>query len=677
MSSEKDLVATELANLVSALNQHCHRYHVLNQPSISDAEYDRLFRRLQELEQKFPELVQLDSPTRRVGSTPAEGFKEVKHRLPMLSLNNAMNVEELSDFDQQVRKLVDKSVSSLSASPSVEYTVELKFDGVAVSLIYQDGLLVQAATRGDGETGEDVTQNVRTIKSIPLKLIAPYPAGIFEVRGEVLFQKTDFEQLNERRIAEQKEPFANPRNAASGTLRQLDSRETAGRPLSFFAYGLGYIESDSPRSNSELMSLLQQLGFKTSPFFKIATDAELLSAAYQEAQELRANLPFEIDGTVIKLNSSELQQALGSRERSPRWAIAGKFPAVEEHTRLLDITIQVGRTGALTPVAVLEPVQVGGVVVSRATLHNEDEIRRKGLKIGDFVVVRRQGDVIPAVVAPLVNLRNGTECEFIFPETCPACGSAVSLVLGEVVRRCNNDHCPAKIEQRVIHYASRLAADIRGLGDQMVALLIEHKLIKDLSDIYSLKVEDLEPLPRLGKLSAQNLVTAISGARELSLDRFIYALGIRHVGEKSARVLAENFGTLESFLAASEPQLLNIHEIGQETAAAVEDFLVSDSERALVQALLTKGVVVLSVEKSSTAGVLQDLSFVITGTLPSLSRLEAEKLIVQHGGKVSADVSKKTSYLLLGSEPGSKLQKAQKLNIKIIDQQEFLRLIGL
>ncbi len=668
--------------LVAELNDHSYRYYVLSQPTISDAEYDEKFRELQELEERYPDNVRSDSPTRRVGAKPLQGFATVEHRLPMLSLDNAMDEGELTAFDEQVRKFLAKDGGS---HEEIEYSVEFKFDGVAVSLMYIDGILKQAATRGDGTAGEDVTANVRTIKAIPLKLRAKGELrGTFEVRGEVLFRKKEFEALNAERQSRGEESFANPRNAASGSLRQLNPQETAKRPLWFFAYGIGVVESESPllkgiqnRPLSKVMETVESLGFSISPGYNVVKGASGLVQAYRDGEAARDELPFEVDGIVIKVNDTSLHERLGFRQRSPRWAIAAKFKPVEAVTMLEDIVVQVGRTGALTPVAVLTPVRVGGVIVSRATLHNQDEIERKGLFIGDRVVVRRQGDVIPAVVAAITASRTGEERAFVFPKECPECGTKVERVPGEAVVRCPNPRCPAKVHNRILHYASRDAMDIEGLGDKMTGLLLEYGLVRDLPSIYQLTAEKLQELPRMGELSSQNLVDAIEGSKHRPLDRFIFALGIRHVGSKTAMTLARHCHTIEKFFALTEDALLGIEEIGPETAASVATFLADEEEVAMVQRLLELGVHPKAVKvAASSGGALEGKTFVLTGTLSSMGRKDAETLIVERGGKISSSVSKKTSYVVAGESPGSKLDAARKLNVPVLSEEEFVGLIG-
>jgi len=678
------LIDKQIENLVKDLNEQAYNYYVLSKPKISDAEYDRRFRELQSLEEKFPQFVKTDSPTQRVGSKPLETFNSVKHSEPMLSLDNAMDAAEISEFYERVQKLISKegqnstnNLATDTASLDVEMVVEHKFDGVALSLRYENGFLVQALTRGDGEYGEDVTLNARTIKSVPLRLRDfKLENTILEIRGEVLFLKKSFEEFNLARIKAGEEAFANPRNAASGSLRQLDPKITAQRPLSFFAYSLGQIQNISiPDNHFDIMQYVKTLGFPISPLFIKTTNLQELLKAYQLAEQERASLDFEVDGVVTKVNSKRLQDLLGFRSRSPRFAIAAKFAAVEEHTKLLDIIVQVGRTGALTPVAVLEPVQVGGVVVSRATLHNYEEILRKDIKIGDQVVIRRQGDVIPAVAAVLAHLRDGSESEFKFPTVCPECGGKVEKVEGEVVVRCNNADCPAKVIQKVIHFASRNAADIEGLGEKVVELLFEHKLIFDVPSLYRLNLSILENLPRFGKKSAENLLAALESSKNITLDKFIFALGIRHVGERTAYVLALYCGTIEKFLDLDQAELEKVNEVGTETSKAILDYLANPSNVQIVKDLLALGFSFSQAEAPKTQE-LSGKTFVITGTLSSMSRDTAKDHILALSGKVSSSVSKKTDYLVAGFEPGSKLDKAKELGIEILDEDGFKRLVG-
>ena len=676
--------------LVQELNEHAYRYYVLSQPTISDAEYDEKFRELQQLECDHSHCIRPDSPTQRVGAAPLNGFLTVQHRRPMLSLDNAMNADELVAFDEQVCRLLVKDGALSESAPQnqehlVEYTVEYKFDGVAISLSYENGLLTQAATRGDGTTGEDVTANIRTIRAIPLRIRSEQPVtGIVEVRGEVLFRKKEFEALNVDRLKQGLESFANPRNAASGSLRQLDPQETAQRPLSFFAYGVGVIESSEhslsslvDRPLSDLMRRVEAFGFNISPGYRTVRGAEQLVQAYTEAETSRDALPFEVDGIVIKVNDVGLQARLGFRQRSPRWAVAAKFKPVEAVTTLLDIVVQVGRTGSLTPVACLEPVRVGGVVVSRATLHNQDEIDRKDLRIGDRVVVRRQGDVIPAVVAPVTASRNGSERRYKIPTECPECGSSVVRSEGEVVARCLNPNCPAKIQERLVHYACRDGMDIEGLGEKMVALLLEHSLVTELSSLYTLSLEQLQKLPRMGELSSKNLLEAIQDSKKRDLDRFIFGLGIRHVGSRTATVLGRHCKGVAAFLALTEEELLSLDDVGPETARSIVSFLAEQDEVEGVRRLLEVGVAPVPVSAPNVSNaVVAGKTFVITGSLATMGRKDAEAQILALGGKVSSSVSKKTDFLVAGENGGSKLDAARKNGVPILTEEEFATLLN-
>ena len=684
MSSEENKTKNKkkIQQLVKELNDHAHRYYVLSQPLISDAEYDLLFRELQELEGKYPEEVLSNSPTSRVGGAPLEEFETVKHSVPMLSLDNAMDETEIVEFDARVRRFLEKNLENPIATDRIQYTVEYKFDGVACSIVYQDGVFLRAASRGNGEAGENISQNIKTISSVPLSLRPAVdcnlPSGIFEVRGEVLFLKNDFERYNAERVEKEEAPFANPRNAASGTLRQLDSSITASRPLNFFAYGYGQVSDyELPEKNDLVMDLIKSFGFKTSSLFQVCTGVDQLLKTYRQAEAARDSLPFEVDGIVIKLNSIALQESLGFKQRSPRWAIAGKFKGVEATTKLLDIQLQVGRTGAVTPVAILEPVQVGGVVVGRATLHNQEDIERKGIKIGDTVVVKRQGDVIPAVVSFVAAARTGKEQQFVFPVNCPVCSDELVKAENEVVTRCINKSCPAKIEQRIIHFAARNAADIDGLSIKKIQQLIAVNLIRKTSDLYRLKESDLFNLEGWGELSAKNLLKAIDSSREISLDRFIFALGIRHVGRKTAKVLAESFQDLPSLQFADFDTLNSINEIGPETADALIDFFADAKESEEIADFLALGLNIVSLDKASL-GTQQFLgeTFVITGTFKDYSRKQLTEIIEKNSGKVSSAVSSKTSYLLVGESAGSKLKKAQELGITILEEKELSKLFS-
>lgn len=670
---QKDSVQDRITSLIDTLNDHNYRYYVLSQPSISDAEYDRLFRELEQLEQLHPELRRADSPTQKVGGVAISDFKQFPHRVPMLSLNNAINEEEIREFDVQVRRLLElvKDLNGLS------YCLELKFDGVAVSLTYEAGLLSRALTRGDGTIGEDVTAQVKTIKSVPLRLRTESGdlPDLVEVRGEVLLPRAGFEVLNEIRVAGGEEPFANPRNAASGSLRQLDPKITAERPLSFYAYAL--LGELGVSSHYEALQLASKLGFQISPVLVRESGIQDVVAKYHEIENKRGSLPFDVDGVVIKVDSYNLQERLGLRQRSPRWAVAAKFAAIEETTKLIDIFVQVGRTGALTPVAVLEPVEVGGVTVARATLHNEQEIIRKGLMIGDMVIVRRQGDVIPAVVAALPQLRSGDERQFIFPRNCPICGSEVKKDADEAVARCPNPHCSAKLRERIIHYAGRAAANVRGLGDKVVDLLIGHGLVSSIADLYRLTPEAISSLPRMGELSANKLIDSIAKSKKRPLDKFLFSMGIRHVGERTAQILAKYCGSLAKFQELKLEELLAINEIGQETALAIQAFLVDPAEKALISDLLGQGVAPDNfIQTRHEVGSLSGWTFVITGTLPTLSRTQAKHLIEKAGGTVVNSVSRNTNYVVVGEDAGSKLAKATELGITTLSEHDLMSLLN-
>ncbi|WP_018606175.1 NAD-dependent DNA ligase LigA [Uliginosibacterium gangwonense] len=659
--------------LRATLNRYAHAYYVLDNPSVPDAEYDRLFRELQAIELAHPELIRPDSPTQRVGGAPLPEFSEVTHAVPMLSLNNAFSEEDLIAFDRRCREGLEQE--------NLTYATEPKFDGLAITLIYQDGLFVQGATRGDGMSGEDVTQNLRTIGGIPLRLQGDDLPSVLEVRGEVLMFRKDFADLNTRQAARGEKTFANPRNAAAGSLRQLDSRITAQRPLSFFAYSVVRLEGAAAlQSHSETMAALSKWGFPVCSLRATVQGADGLLGYYRSIEAQRDGLPFDIDGVVYKVDSFALQETLGFVSRAPRWAIAHKYPAQEELTELLDIEVQVGRTGAITPVARLKPVFVGGVTVTNATLHNEDEIRRKDLKIGDTVIVRRAGDVIPEVVASVPEKRTGSEREFIMPTACPICDSHIAKSEDEAVARCTGGlYCQAQRKQALLHFAHRRAMDIEGLGDKIVDQLVDADLVKTPADIYALTVEKLSQLERMGERSAQNLCEAIEKSKQTTLARFIFGLGIRNVGETTAKDLARHFGKLETLLVADEAVLLQVSDVGPVVAQSIVQFFSETHNQDVIQALRSTGVTWPESEPaaaSSTEGILAGKTLVLTGTLPTMSRDEASALIEQHGGKVSGSVSKKTHYVVAGADAGSKLVKAESLGVPVLDEAGFLALIG-
>ncbi|MDZ7266963.1 MAG: NAD-dependent DNA ligase LigA [candidate division KSB1 bacterium] len=663
-------VQAEIARLREQLNYHAYRYYVLDDPEITDAEYDRLFRRLQELEAEHPELVTPDSPTQRVGAAPLETFETVTHTLPMVSLDNAFDDGEVRDFDQRLRKLLELEV--------IEYTVEPKLDGTAVELVYENGLLTVGSTRGDGYTGENITQNLKTIKSIPLRLRSDTLAipERLEVRGEVFYPIAAFKKLNERRMQAGEPPFINPRNAASGSLRQLDPKITAERPLDVYAYGLGQVIGHEFATQWEALQAFKQWGFKVNPLSKVCHGVEEVLQHYRHIGGLRHSLPYEIDGVVVKVNAFALQRRAGMRTRSPRWAIAYKFEAQQASTQILDIQAQVGRTGTITPVAIMRPVQVGGVTVSRATLHNEDEIERLGVRIGDWVVVQRAGDVIPEVVKVIESKRTGGERKFKFPKKCPVCGGQVVRLEGEAAHRCENINCPAQLKEGIRHFASKLAMNIDGLGEKLIDQLVDKGLVKSCADLYFLQPQQLAALERMAEKSAQNIMAAIDRSREVTLDRFIYALGIRHVGEHMARVLAREFGSLEALMAAAAGRLQQIHEVGPQVAESVTRFFKEKRNRETIKRLLQGGVKIRAATPARQAEpAFAGKTFVFTGALEKFTRAEAERMVEERGGHAAGAVSKKTNYVVAGPGAGSKLDKARELGVPVISEEEFLKML--
>lgn len=666
-----------IAQLRIEIELHNHRYYVLDDPSIPDAEYDKLFRELQTLEAQHPELLAADSPTQRVGVTPVKFFAEVQHRTPMLSLNNAFSEDEVRAFDTRIREALGVA--------EVEYAVEPKFDGLAITLSYRDGMFVQGATRGDGSTGEDVTENLRTVRTIPLRLHKPIRD--VEVRGEVLMFKRDFAKLNDAQRAKGEKEFANPRNAAAGSLRQLDSRITASRRLSFFSYGIGFCDGAKlPNQQDQQMALLQQWGVPVAQQRSMVRGLEGLLAYYREIGEAREQLPFDIDGVVYKVNDIAQQQQLGFVSRAPRWAIAHKFPAEEAMTTLLDIEVQVGRTGALTPVARLAPVFVGGVTVTNATLHNEDEIRRKDVRIGDTVIVRRAGDVIPEVARvvldpsiPQGERRRGEPFDLFkrLDGKCPVCGSRVAKLEDEAVWRCTGGlFCPAQRKQALLHFASRRAMNIEGLGDKLVEQLVDTHIVNNPAALYKLGLLAIINLERMGEKSAVNLLAAIEYSKHTTLARFIFALGIRNVGETTAKDLAQHFGSLDNLLAADVESLQQVHDVGPVVAQSIVDFLAEAHNREVIEQLRACGVHWEEHQpRPVTSLPLSGKTFVLTGTLAALSREEAKEKLEALGAKVSGSVSKKTDYVVAGAEAGSKLDKAQELGVAVLDEQQFLALL--
>jgi DNA ligase (NAD+) len=658
-----------IEELRKLIEYHNWRYYVLDSPEISDAEYDALMRELVELEEKFPQFVTPDSPTQRVGAPPLEVFPTFRHRVPMLSLQNAFSEEDLIAFDKRIKRFL-----GMNEEEKIEYCAELKMDGLAVSLTYENGVLTNGATRGDGFEGEDVTPNLKTIRAIPLRINIPNPPAIIEVRGEVIMNKKDFEELNRQR-AEAGEPlFANPRNAAAGSVRQLDSSITAQRKLDIFIYGVGFCEGYEFKTQYEVLSTLRDWGFKVNPHFRLCNGIEEAVEYCKEWTEKHHSLPYETDGTVIKVNSLLLQTELGTLARSPRWAIAFKFPAEQGVTQVEDIIVQVGRTGTLTPVAVLKPVEVGGVTISRATLHNEDEIKRLGVKIKDWVVVQRAGEVIPEVVSVVTSRRTGEEIEFEMPKKCPVCGSEVVRLPDEVAHRCINYACPAQVKERIYHFASRDAMNIEGLGKEWVDKFVDEGLIKDAADLYYLKLWDLLKLERMGEKLARKLLNAIEKSKKTELHRLIYALGIRHVGESTARLLAQHFGSLERLMNASLEEISNIPGIGSVVGESIYRFFCEPHNRELIEKLKKAGV---RVEEEAVPGEkpLAGQRIVFTGALQSMERGKAEEIVAKLGGIPSSSVSKNITLVVVGENPGSKYQRALELGIKTINEEEFLEMI--
>jgi DNA ligase (NAD+) len=667
---DKDAAAARISELRKIIEYHNLRYYQQDAPEISDAEYDRLMRELQELETRYPDDDLASSPTQRVGAAPLARFSSFRHPQPMFSLANAFSPEEIHDFDLRIRRLakVDK----------IEYVAEPKLDGLAVNLIYENGLFVHGATRGDGATGEDVTQNLKTISLLPLKMKRstwhPIPEFI-EIRGEVYMERQPFEKLNRRRDEEGEDQFANPRNAAAGSLRQLDPKITARRSLSVFLYGIGSVRGASFSSHWEILQALSGWGFPVNPLIQRATDISACIGYFEYIGSIRPNLPYEIDGVVLKVDDLATQEILGNVSRSPRWALACKFPAVQEKTVIKDIIVQVGRMGTLTPVAVMEPVNVGGVMVSRATLHNEDEILKKDIRIGDTVVIQRAGDVIPEVVKVILSNRTGQEKEFCMPRRCPECGSEIVRQEGEVAHRCVNLSCPAQIKEHIRHFASRGAMDIEGLGEKVSAQLFDVRLISDPADLYFLKEEQLLALDRQAKKSVEKLLDAIERSKTPLLDKFIFALGIRHVGERTAKILARHFGSMENLMNASVDDLTVLNEIGPEIAQSIVEFFAEDKNKKVMEKFYRAG---LSPQKRDILShpTLQGQAFVFTGGLSSMGRNEAKAIVESQGGIVQSSVTGKTAYVVAGSEPGSKLDKARLQNIPVISEEEFLKLVG-
>ncbi len=674
MASKKTIAST-IETLRQTIREHNYQYYVLDEPSIPDAEYDRLLRQLQALEDDHPELITPDSPTQRVGGEALTGFKQVRHAVPMLSLGNAFEEQELSDFDRRIHERLE-----IEPNDAVEYAAEPKLDGVAMSVVYRNGSLVQAATRGDGTTGEDITHNARTIEAVPLKLLgAGYPT-VLEVRGEVYMPKAGFAAYNEAALAKGEKPFVNPRNAAAGSLRQLDPRLTAGRPLGFFAYSAGQIEGGSlPATHAEFLQQLRSWGLPVCGENALVLGVKGCMEYYRQVGVRRDELPFEIDGVVYKVNNYQQQRQLGFVSRAPRWAIAHKFPAQEELTTVKQIEVQVGRTGALTPVARLEPVFVGGVTVTNATLHNEDEIRRKDVRTGDTVIVRRAGDVIPEIVAVVSERRRNGAQPFEMPNRCPECGSEVVRTEGESVARCSGGLvCPAQRKEAIRHFASRRALDIDGLGDKLIEQLVEGEHIKTVADLFGLDIDTLVGLDRVGKKSAQNLLDAVERSKHTELSRLLYAIGIREVGETTAAALAAHFGKLEAIATADQEALELVPDVGPIVARHIVEFFAEPHNRSVIAELRLLGLTWPESEPVSVGeqGSLSGNTYVLTGTLNSMTRDEAKKALLGLGAKVTGSVSRKTTALIAGANAGSKLTKAESLGVAIFDEADLEALLN-
>ena len=663
--------------LAEALEAHNFRYYVEDAPQVSDAEYDQLFRELQALEAKHPSLVTPDSPTQRVGGKPAAEFAPVRHAVPMLSIRSETLTGPggAEQFDARIRK----ELKLPADAPPVEYMAELKFDGLAISLRYEAGRLAVAATRGDGETGEDVTRNILTMRAIPTRLRTRKPPAVLEVRGEVYMRRRDFDALNERQAAAGLRPYVNPRNTAAGAVRQLDPAVTATRPLLFFGYGIGEFEGfDLPPTQSALLDALESLGFPVNRDRRIARGAEALLAFYDGVAKRRSELPFEIDGVVYKVNDIALQRQLGFVTREPRWAVAHKFPPEEMQTEVLGIDVQVGRTGAVTPVARLKPVFVGGVTVTNVTLHNEDEVRRKDVHVGDTVIVRRAGDVIPEIKGVIAERRPRGAAPFVMPQTCPICNSAVVRLPDEAIARCSGGlFCPAQRKQALLHFAGRRAMDIEGLGDKLVEQLVDAGIVHTPADVYKLGLANLAALERMADKSAANVVAAIEKSKQTTLARFVFALGIRHVGEATARDLAAHFGALDPLMAADEAALLEVRDVGPVLAESIARFFAEPHNREVIEQLRAAGVTwPEGPPQRAPAGPLAGLTVVLTGTLPTLARDDAKAMIEAAGGKVAGSVSAKTHYVVAGADAGSKLAKAESLGIPILDEPGLAALLA-
>ena len=671
MGKSKSAVKAKIEKLRKTIREHEYRYYVLDDPKISDAEFDKLMNQLKALEAKYPDLVTPDSPTQRVGGSPREGFQTVRHKRPMLSLDNAFSYDELREFDRRVRELAGRE--------RVEYVTEHKFDGLSMSLQYESGVFARGVTRGDGTTGEDVTPNVRAIRSVPLRVDSATLKKLrlgadFEVRGEIIMPRSAFEELNRQQEEQGGKRFANPRNAAAGAVRVLDPAITASRRLDFYAYMLLAGDRVPVKRHSDALEALAKLQFKVSRDWKLCRTLDEVLKYCEAWESRREKLPYEIDGIVIKVNDIALQEELGFTAKAPRWAVAYKYPAHQATTVVKDIQVNVGRTGVLTPVAILEPVQVGGVTVSRSTLHNMDEVQRLGVQIGDTVLIERAGEVIPHVLKVVKEGKNRRP--FVMPKECPVCGTKIHKAEGEVAYRCVNAACPAKLKESLLHFAGRHAMNIDGLGAKIVDQLVDKGLVKDFADLYSLKLEQLAGLERMAEKSAQNLLDEIEASKSNSLARLIYALGIPFVGERTAQLLAEHFGSLDKLASATVEELSEVPEVGPKVAASIVEFFSEPANRKLVEKLRKAGLRFTEERKAPRDSRLAGKTFVFTGALAHRSREQAEELVVSHGGKVSSSVSKKTDYVVVGSEPGSKYDKAKSLGVTILDEAQFEKLLA-
>jgi len=670
-SDNHDDIIKKIEEIREKIRYHNYRYYVLDDPTVSDAEYDRLMKKLEEWETKYPQYITPTSPTQRVGVEPVAGFVPVKHITPLLSLANAFSAEELQSFDKRIKKLIPQQ--------KLEYVVELKIDGLAVALVYENSTFVRGATRGDGTTGEEITSNLRTIKTIPLRLFGEDIPPRIEVYGEVYMKMSDFKKLNKERTKKEENLFANPRNAAAGSVRQLDPRITAQRHLDSFIYRATFPEGNNFNTHMEVLNYLKKIGFKVNPHIKLCHDIAEAINYCQKWIEKKEELDYEIDGMVIKVNSLRMREELGSTTRSPRWAIAYKFPAQQVTTKVLDIIVQVGRTGALTPVAILDPVRISGSVVQRATLHNEDEIKRKDVRIGDIALVQKAGEVIPEIVKIIKEKRTGKEMEFVMPTQCPVCGSKVFRLEGEVVSRCNSLTCPAQTKERIRHFASRDAMDIEGLGPAIIDQLVKKGQIKDISDLYFLKRDNLISLERMAEKSADNLLDAVEKSKKKSLANLIYGLGIRYVGVHTSEVITRYYPTLDKFKKASLEELIEINEIGPKIAESIILFFKEKESLAIIERLRSAGLNFGQEEEKTKeekrVQILAGKQFVLTGTLKDLTRTQAKEIISKLGGRVTGSVSKKTNYVVIGEDPGSKYEKAQKIGVPIINEEEFKKII--